>query len=100
MLAQQGLLRMASVKAFFNFPSDWPLSPEVMAERAARRKALGKDTGSPLVDGMKDFAPVFRVASDLAEGRLRRRPKHQYIGFLGLRDPGAPPPPTQPHPAR
>jgi hypothetical protein len=97
MLVQQGLLRLGPVKAFFNFPSDWPLSAEALAERAAKRGG-GKAAANPLVDGMKEFAPIFRVASDLAEGKIRSRPKHVYLGFMGLRDPGVPPPPVTVNP--
>ena len=95
MLVQQGLLRTTAVKRFFGFPSDWPLSQKVLQERAEKRAAQGKAGGSPMLEGMKDFAPLFRIASDLAEGKLRSRPKHVYLGFMGLREPGVPPPPGE-----
>ena len=99
MLAQQGILRLPAFKRSFGFPEDWPLSPEVLAARAAKRAAANKEDANPMVEGMKGFAPVFRVASDLAEGKLRSRPRQVYVGFLGLREPGVPPPPSTPPPA-
>jgi len=94
MIAQQGVLRLPAFKRLFNFPADWPLPAEVLAARAAKRREAGKNDSNPMAEAMQNMAPLFRVASDLAEGKLRARPKHSYISFLGLRDPGVPPPPT------
>ena len=96
MVVQQGLLRVPAVTRFFGFPADWPLSAAVLAERAERARASGREGANPMADAMKAFAPVFRVASDLAAGKVRARPRHAYLGILGLRDPGVPPPPALP----
>jgi len=96
MLLQQSALRVPAFRQAFGYPSGWPLSQEVIDARFA--KAATSETKSQFSEALVAMKPFFRFNSALARGRLdfnelRGPPKQTYLGFFGLRDPGAPPPP-------
>jgi hypothetical protein len=94
MLAQQALLRLKPLRSALNFPPNWPIPPEVFAARAKKRLAEGGEELNPAVASMQGFKGAFRFFSRVAEGKFSSEPKHVYVAVSGLRDPGAPPPPT------
>jgi hypothetical protein len=93
MLVQQLLLRAKPVRTALGFPPDWPLPPSVLVERQRKRDAMLGAAGNPMIDSMRGLTPLFKRASDIAEGRWRAEPQHAYVTLMGVRDPGVPPPP-------
>ena len=96
MLSQQGALRVPKIRQAFGYPSGWPLPQSVIDERFAKAAASG--TKSQFTEGLAVMKPLFRFFSGLAKGKadlqeFRGEPQQSYLGFFGLRDPGAPLPP-------
>jgi hypothetical protein len=98
MLLQQAALRLAPARRLLGFPSDWPLPPEVVAERQRRREQAGNANANFMIEGMRGLQPLFRRVSRLAAGDPWPEPKHQFVSLMGLSHPGAPPPPDTPPP--
>ncbi len=89
MVGQQLLLRVPAFTGLVGFPSDFPPTAELVAQRNQRRLESGG--AGAMTDAFAWMMPFFRRCSAAAEGDFRGQPVHSYLSIsTGLRDPGVP----------
>ena len=101
-LVQNVALRQKWVSSRLGFPPTFPPAP-ASAEHARRSLAAVLSGEKVLPPSVMDahfeaLRPLMLQATNIADGKWKAPNKLAYLGWTGLRDPGAPPPPSTPYP--